>query len=195
MARRVMLAVLLVVAVLTSKAVAWQEQKPPQIVYEPVPESERLEIDGRKNPEMIPQWDIWLAAFEIMSRASELPTEVLKQVSAEEASSIRDAARENSRNFLALQQRVLQLMPTLQTDEAKFVSRISPTVAAGFLAWDSHRISRIERSGVTVEHLRLPMPRRMRRRLRRSEQRGARLRRRSWRLRRSEMRRRYARRS
>ena len=117
-----MLAVLLVVAVLTSKAVAWQEQKPPQIVYEPVPESERLEIDGRKNPEMIPQWDIWLAAFEIISRASELPTEVLKQVSAEEASSIREAARENSRNFLALQQRVLQLVPTLQTDEAKFVT-------------------------------------------------------------------------
>lgn len=130
MAERVMVAVVLVVAVLGSRApvlraetpLSAQEKRPPQIVYEPVPESERLEIDGRKNPEMIPQWDIWLAAFEIISRASELPTEVLKQVSAEEASSIRDAAQENSRNFLALQQRVLQLMPTLQTDEAKFVT-------------------------------------------------------------------------
>jgi len=99
-----------------------QEKKPPLIRYEAVPDAERVEIDGRKNPEMIPQWDAWHAAFEIMSRASELPTEILKQVSTAEASSIREAALENSRNFLALQQRVLKLMPTLQTEEAKLVT-------------------------------------------------------------------------
>lgn len=37
-------------------------------------------------------------------------------------------------------------------------------VAAIFLIWDSHRISRIENQGVIVEHLRLPTPRRLRRR-------------------------------
>jgi hypothetical protein len=130
MAGHVRLAVVLMViaraawspAVHAASAPQEQAKRPPQMVYELVPEAERLEIDGRKNPEMIPQWDIWLAAFEIMSRASELPTEILKQISNEEAASIREAARENSRNLLALQQRVLQLMPTLQTDEAKFVT-------------------------------------------------------------------------
>jgi uncharacterized protein YybS (DUF2232 family) len=37
-------------------------------------------------------------------------------------------------------------------------------IAACFLIWDTIRISRIERTGVTVEHLRIPAPRRRRRR-------------------------------
>ena len=130
MARRVMLAVVQAIAVLAIAAPAVrasagppaQEKKPPQIRYEPVPDAERVEIDGRKNPEMIPQWDAWHAAFEILSRASDLPTEIITQVSTAEVSSSREAALENSRNFLVLQQRVLKLMPTLQTEEAKLVT-------------------------------------------------------------------------
>ncbi|MGH9116825.1 MAG: hypothetical protein ACRD0A_02780 [Acidimicrobiales bacterium] len=37
-------------------------------------------------------------------------------------------------------------------------------IAALFLAWDTHRISRVERNGVIVEHLRVPVSRRRRRR-------------------------------
>ena len=132
MAGRVMLAVVRAAAVMAVAAPAVRatsagppaqdKTKPPQITYEIVPPSERLEIDGRKNPEMIPQWDVWHAAFEILSRARDLPTEVLKAVSPDEASTIREAARENAKNFLALQERVLQLFPTLQTDEAKFIT-------------------------------------------------------------------------
>ena len=33
-------------------------------------------------------------------------------------------------------------------------------LAAAFLIWDTHRISRIERDGVIVEHLRMPVRRR-----------------------------------
>jgi hypothetical protein len=101
---------------------AQDKKKPPPITYERIPASELLDIDGRKNPEMIPQWDVWHFAFEILSRAPDLPTEVLKAVSRDEASIIREAARENAKNFLAVQERVLKLMPTLQTDEAKFIT-------------------------------------------------------------------------
>ena len=111
---------------------AQDPKKPPQVSYEVVPVSERLEIDGRKNPELIPQWDVWHAAFEIMSRAPDLPTEVLKTISTEEAASIRDAARENARNFQVAQERVLKLFPTLQTDEAKLVTERTQAINLEF---------------------------------------------------------------
>jgi len=122
MTGRVMVALVLG-AVLASRAAAVraegssavQDKKPPPVVYEVVPESERLDIDGSKNPEMIPQWDAWLAAFDIIARKSDLPTEVHKQVSTEEAALVVAAAAENAKNFLALQQRVLKIMPELQT--------------------------------------------------------------------------------
>lgn len=128
MAGRVMVAVMLMGAVLASTALraassnAAQERKSPPVAYEPVPESERVEIDGRKNPEMIPQWDAWLAAFEILSRASELPTEILKEVSDTEAKSIRETALENARNFKALQDSVFKMFPLLQTEGVKAVT-------------------------------------------------------------------------
>ncbi len=116
-----------------SAALPAQDKKnPPQVAYEIVPASERLEIDGRKNPELIPQWDVWHAAFEIMSRASDLPTEVLKTISAEEAALIRDAARENARNYQVAQERVLKLFPTLQTDEAKLVTERTQAINLEF---------------------------------------------------------------
>ena len=111
---------------------AQDKKNPPQVAYEIVPVSERLEIDGRKNPEMIPQWDVWHAAFEIMSRASDLPTEVLKTISTQEAASIREAARENARNYQVAQERVLKLFPTLQTDEAKLVTERTQAINLEF---------------------------------------------------------------
>jgi hypothetical protein len=102
-----------------SSTTAAQERKPPQIVYEPVPESDRLEIDGSKNPEMIPQWDAWLAAFDQITRSRDLPTEVWKHINDKEAESIRAAARENARNFQALQDRVLKMLPLLQAEGQK----------------------------------------------------------------------------
>lgn len=102
-----------------SSTIAAQDKKPPQIVYEPVPESDRLEIDGSKNPEMIPQWDAWLAAFDQITRSRDLPTEVWKHINDKEAESIRAAARENARNFQALQDRVLKMLPLLQAEGQK----------------------------------------------------------------------------
>ena len=129
MAERVMLAAVLAVALVAAARPApanagapAQEKKPPQVVFDIPPISERIEIDGRKNPEMIPQWDVWHAAFELMAAKSDLPTELWNVLSKEEVALVLQAGHENARNFLACQQRVLQLVPTLQTDEAKFVN-------------------------------------------------------------------------
>ena len=72
-----MLAVVLAAAVLAAAAPAVraasagppaQEKTPPKVVFDIPPISERIEIDGRKNPEMIPQWDVWHAAVRAHGR-------------------------------------------------------------------------------------------------------------------------------
>jgi hypothetical protein len=95
---------------------------PPKVVFDSPPLSERIEIDGRKNPDMIPQWDAWQAVFEIIAKVSDLPTDVLQHLSKQEAALVLSAARENSQNFVACQQRVLKLVSTLQTEEARFIN-------------------------------------------------------------------------
>ena len=99
-----------------------QDKNPPKVVFDIPPLSERIYIDGSKNPEMIPQWDVWQAAFLIMAKVSDLPTEVLKHVSKEEAALVLAAAKENGQNRLACEERALKLIPTLQTEEAKFIN-------------------------------------------------------------------------
>jgi hypothetical protein len=131
MERRVMLAVVLGAAVWAAAAPAVraasagplaQEKTPPKVVFDIPPLSERIEIDGRKNPEMIPQWDAWQAVFEIIAKVSDLPTDVLEHLSKEEAALVLAAARENGQNSLACQQRVLKLMPTLHAQEAMYIN-------------------------------------------------------------------------
>jgi hypothetical protein len=131
MARRVMLAVVPVAACLAAAAPAVgaacagppaQAKTPPKVVYVNPPLSERLEIDGRKHPELIPQWDAWRSAFGIIAKVSDLPTDVLTHLSKEEAALVLQAARENGQNHLACEQRVLKLLPTLTTEEARFIN-------------------------------------------------------------------------
>jgi hypothetical protein len=109
-----------------------QEKKPPQVVFNIPPISERVEIDGRKNPEMIPQWDAWHAAFELMAAKSDLPTELWHVLSKEEVAMVLQAGHESAKNFLACQQRVLKLVPTLQTDEAKFINERTQAINLEF---------------------------------------------------------------
>lgn len=52
------------------------------------PKPEMLEIDGSKNPELIPQWSAWSFAFRTMGGARDLPSSVLKLVSPSESALI-----------------------------------------------------------------------------------------------------------
>ena len=113
MAGRVMLAVVLAAAVMAAAAPAVraasagppaQGKTPPKVVFDNPPSSETVEIDGRKNPEMIPQWDVWQAAFEIIAegvgpahRRARAPLE------GGGGAGRSTAERENGQNFAACQ--------------------------------------------------------------------------------------------
>ena len=136
-----MLAVVLAVAMLAAAAPAVraasagppaQDKKPPQVVFDIPPISERIEIDGRKNPEMIPQWDVWHAAFELMAAKSDLPTDCGRCSRRKKSRWSSQAAQENAKNFLACQQRVLKLVPTLQTEEARFINERTQAINLEF---------------------------------------------------------------
>jgi hypothetical protein len=138
---RVMWAVVPVAAVLAAATPAVraaggdpppQDKQPPQVVFNIPPISERIEIDGRKNPEMIPQWDVWHAAFENIARVSDVPTEVYRHISREEAAAIVEAAKTSAQNYRATQDRVLKLMPTLKTDEARLINERTQAINLDF---------------------------------------------------------------
>ncbi|HEU4935491.1 MAG TPA: hypothetical protein VFT39_03490 [Vicinamibacterales bacterium] len=50
------------------------QQPPPKNPFVLVPPSERLEIDGSKNPELIPEWYIWETFFRQLHTAGTVPT-------------------------------------------------------------------------------------------------------------------------
>ena len=79
---------LLVVSVLTS--VAARSQAP---VASAPSKSEILQIDGSKNPELVPQWSVWGYVFRVFAGGPrQLPTSVLRLVSkAEESLVMREA--------------------------------------------------------------------------------------------------------
>ena len=75
------------------------------------PDLEVIEIDGRKNPELIPQWSAWGYAFRVIAGGSRLlPSDVLSQSTpAEQALIVReaDAVQAFDRGCLARHQKIL----------------------------------------------------------------------------------------
>jgi hypothetical protein len=126
-----MLAVVCVAAVLVAAAPGVREasagppaQKAtsPSVVFVNPPLFERIEIDGRKNPEMIPQWDVWKVAFAAIAKVSDVPTVVIRHLSESEAALVLTAARENGSNALACEARMLEHKATLLTEDARRIT-------------------------------------------------------------------------
>ena len=95
---------------------------PPTIVFNLPPMSERIEIDGSKNPEMIPQWDVWKAAFLIIDKTRDVPTMVWKVATKEEVALIVQAASDNAEVERSCEGKIPKLAEMLKTDEARFVN-------------------------------------------------------------------------
>ena len=95
-----------------------QEKTPPKIVFSNPPPSEWVHIDGSKNPELIPQWDAWRATFHHYTLMSDLPRDLIRHLTDEEAALVKAAAKEDGKAMLACQERVLKLKPLLKTVEA-----------------------------------------------------------------------------
>jgi hypothetical protein len=83
----------------------------------PPPATEMVQIDGGKNPELIPQWSAWGYAFRVFAGGPrQLPTSVLQHVSKSEASFV-----------LAQADLVQRIDADCQTRLQKIVSRRSTT--------------------------------------------------------------------
>jgi hypothetical protein len=100
-----------------------QGKTPPKIIFSSPSPSEMVQIDGSKNPELIPQWSVWQFAFRVIAGGTKaIPTEVLVHLSNEEANLLRATAEADEKNDIECQTRVLKLVPLLQTDEAATVN-------------------------------------------------------------------------
>lgn len=96
---------LAVIACLVSSPAA---QKPP-------PE-EMVTVDGKKNPELIPQWMAWEFAFRVIAGGPrQLPTTVHRVVSREEGERVMAAARSDQEREAVCRARIAKLHPLLLT--------------------------------------------------------------------------------
>lgn len=97
------------------------QEPPPKVVFVVPQPSEMVQIEGRKNPELIPQWNAWENAFRTIATVSNVPTHVIKHISADESAALIAAAREARDNLQAIELKVSKLIPMLSTPEAKLV--------------------------------------------------------------------------
>jgi hypothetical protein len=75
---------------------------------------EMVEIDGAKNPEMIPQWSAWELAFRALRGSSSLPTVLYQaEISKDEAELVTLEARKQSERDSDCQGQIQKLMPVL----------------------------------------------------------------------------------
>ena len=110
-------------AVCAELAARSQDKPAPKIVFSNPPPSEIVHIDGRKNPELIPQWSVWGFAFRVIAGGSRaIPTVVLVHLNSDEVDLLRKEADTDEKNEAVCQERVLKLVPLLKTDEARTVN-------------------------------------------------------------------------
>jgi hypothetical protein len=87
--RRLTVAVGMLMAAFAMSATAYAQRKAPPGSLPPHAPPEMIEIDGSRNPELIPQWSAWEFAFRVIAGGSkELPTIVLQVVSTDEGAMI-----------------------------------------------------------------------------------------------------------
>lgn len=83
----------------------------------------RIEIDGSKNPEMIPQWVVWQYAFRVIDGGPrELPTNVYRVASAQERELIlAEAAVDVRRDKACIQRIEREIRPLLGKEKVDII--------------------------------------------------------------------------
>lgn len=82
----------------------------------------RIEIDGSRNPEMIPQWVVWASAFRAIQWVKELPTDVYRLATAQERELILSEAAANVRRDEACTKRIeREIRPLLGREQLDVV--------------------------------------------------------------------------
>lgn len=89
-------------------------KNPPPVWTAASPPSEMLQIDGSKNPELIPQWSVWDYAFRVIANGpGALPTSVHAVVSSGESALVIKEARSLQASYALCQKRAAALQPLL----------------------------------------------------------------------------------
>ena len=84
------------------------------ITQKPSPDDERIVIDGKKNPELIPQWEAWGFAFRAINGGTrQLPSNVHRLASKEERAEVLAEAAANESRERACRERIEKLRPLL----------------------------------------------------------------------------------
>jgi hypothetical protein len=116
--RRPVVAVGILLAVF-AMSVAHAQSKTPPGSQGPQPPPETIEIDGSKNPELIPQWSAWEFAFRaIAGGRKELPTIVHRVVSTDEAAMIVREAEMATKLGAGCETRMARLRPLIGKEKA-----------------------------------------------------------------------------
>ena len=114
-----------IIACVISSGVSLAAQAPPQQPspknpFFIVPPSERLEIDGSKNPELIPEWYIWETFFRQLHTAGTVPTAL--SLSADEERVLRMELEQYRKSNQQCQSDIERLRPMLGVAPVKDIN-------------------------------------------------------------------------
>lgn len=113
----------IVFAPIVARASASNAAQKPTTGRSDSPPAEVMEIDGSKNPELIPQWSAWEFAFRVMGGGpKELPTHVYRVVSSEERALILAEAQASLQRDKACQARVEKLAPLIGREKQSVIN-------------------------------------------------------------------------
>lgn len=108
-----------VLSLVTMMAVSAQASGQP-----PSSSVDMVHIDGSKNPELIPQWNVWAFTFRIIAGGTkQIPTPVLDHLSEQEAALVLKAAEEDEATTADCQKKILAMRPLLRTEKAEVINQ------------------------------------------------------------------------
>ena len=113
-----------IVAVVMSSGATLSGQSPPRPAannpFVIAPPSERLEIDGSKNPELVPEWFVWETFFRQLHRAGTVPSAL--DLSVREERHLQMQLEQFSRSIEQCQKEIEKLRPQIGVASNKDVS-------------------------------------------------------------------------
>jgi hypothetical protein len=92
-----------------SDQAAQSSTKPPPSPFSIAAPSERVEIDGSKNPELVPEWYVWDTFFRQLHKTGTVPSAL--NLSASETRSLQMEVEQHSKSVLECQKQVEDLRP------------------------------------------------------------------------------------
>jgi len=88
---------------------AQSSPKPPPSPFSIAAPSERIEIDGNKNPELVPEWYVWETFFRQLHKTGTVPSEL--NLTTNETRTLQMEVEQHNKNNLECQKQIESLRP------------------------------------------------------------------------------------